>query len=102
MFLIELPYIKRIKREPLDPILQQLWNTLKKNNETLDDMKGDVNYCFTKILVTMLEKFGFSYAHISNIAAIPADVWDEFKAAIMRPYEVRKKNWNGEIKHLVI
>ena len=101
-----MPYIKPERRPDLDPILQGLWNELSTQRinvphaKTLDEMKGDVNYCFTKILVTMLKKFGVRYHNLSNIHAIPIDVADEFKDVFMRPYEDKKKAENGEVEPL--
>lgn len=103
-----MPYIKQSRRPKLDPLLQKLWNVLSMKptdkrglvgleEKTLDEMKGDVNYCFTKILVTMLEKFGRRYHNLSNIAAIPDDVHTEFKDIFMRPYEDEKKAENGAV-----
>jgi len=101
-----MPYIKQERRPDLDPILQKLWDVLNINfdisvkEKTLGAMKGDVNYCFTKILVTMLKKFGRRYHVLSNIRAIPQDVHDEFEEQFMRPYEDKKKTENGEITPL--
>lgn len=105
-----MPYIKPVRRPDLDPTLQLLWDRLVESNiepkhcdeipKTLDSMKGDVNYCFTKILVTMLKKFGTRYHTLSNIRAIPADVYDEFTKQFMRPYEDKKKAENGEVEPL--
>ncbi len=102
-----MPYIKQERRPDLDPILQKLWNELvvikggADLSNTLDKMKGDVNYCFTKILVTMLKKLGTRYHVLSNIHAIPVDVANEFKDVFMRPYEDKKKAENGEIEPLI-
>lgn len=104
-----MPYIKPERRPDLDPILQDLWNELverlphdtPEEKKPLDAMKGDVNYCFTKILVTMLAKFGAHYATLSNIEAIPKDVEKEFHEQFMRPYEDKKKAENGEIEPLI-
>lgn len=101
-----MPYIKQKRRPDLDPILQKLWDELVTSkihlfrNNTLDEMKGDVNYCFTKILVTMLVHFGSHYYSLSNIRAIAQDVADEFEKQFMSPYEEKKKAENGEIKSL--
>lgn len=65
-------------------------------------MKGDVNYCFTKILVTMLAKFGTCYHTLSNIEAIPKDVEKEFHEQFMKPYEKRKRAENGKVEPLEI
>jgi len=94
-----LPYIKQERRPDLDPLLEPLWNELSAG-KTLDEMKGDVNYCFTKILITMLKKFGMGYSNLSAIRAIPQDVHDEFTKQFMRPYEDKKKRENGEVKPL--
>ena len=101
-----MPYIKPERRPDLDPTLQKLWNVLIKDvfkgkDKTLDQIKGDVNYCFTKILVTMLAKFGARYHILSNIEAIPKDVEKEFHEQFMKPYEKRKKEENGEVKPLI-
>lgn len=108
-----MPYIKEKRRRKLDPILQELWDTVSvkptekrglvgMEEKTLDEMKGDVNYCFTKILVTMLAKFRTRYHVLSNIKAIPKDVADEFKRQFMHPYEDEKKLESGEVTPLRI
>jgi len=86
----------------LDPSLQNLWNALFREEKTLDQVKGDVNYCFTKVLITLLEKFGTRYHVLSNIRAIPRDVEDEFVKIFMNPYEGKKKRENGEVLPLKI
>jgi len=113
------PYIKPERRPDLDPILQKLWNAISKGTRgiegtihagssviprelTLDEMKGDVNYCFTKILITMLKKFGKHYCTLSDIRAIPQDVHDEFEEQFMKPYEKKKKEENGEVAPLLV
>jgi len=122
----KLPYIKQERRPDLDITLQQLWDAIIQKSvvensldtkelrinevvrlkdppkKTLDDIKGDVNYCFTKILVTMLEKFGTRYHVLSSIRAVPQDVHDEFEEQFMKPYEKRKREENGEILPLEI
>lgn len=102
-----MPYIKQERRPDLDPTLQELWNILIKDvfkgrDKTLDQIKGDVNYSFTKILVTMLKKFGTRYYVLSNIEAIPKDVEKEFHEQFTRPYEDKKKVENGEVTPLEI
>ena len=103
-----MPYIKPERRKLLDPILLQLFRQLDRiedglviRHTTLDEMKGDVNYCFTKILVSMVARFGKKYAVLSNIKAIPQDVLDEFQAVVMRPYEDKKRDENGVVDSLV-
>jgi len=112
------PYIKEERRPDLDPTLQELWNILIRRKieekvshfeptewseeKTLDEIKGDVNYCMTKLLVTMLKKFGKGYANLSNIRAIPQDVHDEFEEQFMKPYEKKKREENGEVLPLAV
>lgn len=87
-----MPYINHARRRGLDPALQKLWDCIFDDvAKPLDEVKGDVNYCFTKILVTLLEKYGARYHTLSNIRAIPMDVAEEFHAQYMRPYEDAKK-----------
>jgi len=71
-------------------------------NPTLKEVKGDVNYCFTKILITLLKKYGVGYANLSNIHAIAVDVANEFEHQFMRPYEDKKKKENGEVEPLKV
>lgn len=54
----------------------------------------------TKLLVSLLEKYGTRYHNLSNIHAIPVDVADEFKDQFMQPYEGRKKAENGPVTPL--
>jgi len=92
-----MPYIKPKKRSNYDPLLQQLWDSLIANNGSLDEMRGDINYCFTKILVTILAYWHVGYSMLSSVHSIPVDVANEFKDEFMRPYEVKKKEENGQV-----
>jgi len=103
-----MPYIKKKRRQQLDPVLQRLFDELtrigiKNGNimpKTLDEIKGEVNYCFTKILISLLAKFDIRYHTLSNIHAIPIDVADEFKRVFMDTYENKKREESGEVKPL--
>jgi len=107
-----MPYIKLERRLELDPILQELWDKLSEPTtevnhgdtipKTLDQIKGEVNYCFTKILHTLLRQYGTRYHNLSNIHAITVDVAAEFERQFMQPYEDVKKQQNGEVLPLEI
>lgn len=96
----KIPYIKQGNRPELDNHLQKLWEELNKGNPTLDEVKGKVNYCFTKILITLLKKYGTRYHTLSNIKAIAQDVVDEFGRQYMEPYEDEKIKENGKVQPL--
>ena len=105
----KLPYIKQEVRKELDPILQELWLALKGEviepdysirPRTLDEMKGLVNYCFTKILVSMLNFYGTRYHNLSSIHGVVVDAGDEFARIFMAPYEDKKRKESGEVKPL--
>jgi len=70
--------------------------------KTLDQIKGDVNYCMTKLLVTLKEKYGESYTVLSAIVGIPRDVEAEFRKKHMRRYEDKKEKENGTILPLKV
>lgn len=108
-----MPYIKPERRPDLDPLLQAVWDTIMKPTavesesgqkipKTLDEIKGDLNYCMTKFLVTALARFGTRYHTLSNIKAIPKDVLDEFCDQFMKPYEKKKREENGKVEPLKV
>lgn len=103
-----MPYIKPERRKELNPILQRLWDEIvlvrdaKEENytKTLDEIKGEVNYCFTKILVSMLDRYGTRYHILSSIHGVVVDAGDEFARIFMAPYEDEKRAESGEVKPL--
>lgn len=98
-----MPFIKQTFRPELDRILQDLFDMLICPKDIpLDKIKGDVNYCFFKILVTLVRKYGANYAILSNIESIPHDVEKAFHDFIMQPYEQRKMQENGFVKPLEV
>jgi len=107
-----MPYIKPERRSDLDPFLQNLWDVLIKKNmnavlsdgeeKTLDEIKGDINYCMTKLLVTLLAKYGIRYHTLSAIVGIPSDVEHEFRRIYMNTYEDEKIGESGEIQPLEV
>jgi len=100
------PYIKQLLRNEYDSVLQELWERIVPRQAedvkpiTLDDIKGDINYCMTKLLVTLKAKYGERYHILSTIAGIARDVEQEFRDVHMRPYEDRKRKENGDVKPL--
>lgn len=100
-----MPYIKPERRPDLDPILQKLWYviTIKDGKvRTLNEVKGDINYSMTKLLITALAQFGTRYHILSAVKGIPADVRDEFHDRFMRPYENIKIKENGVVHPLEV
>jgi len=100
------PYIKPERRPDLDPSLQKLWDSIFVSSSScdfekpLDKVKGDINYCMTKLLVTLKAKYGERYHVLSAIAGIARDVEQEFRDIHMRPYEDKKRKENGDVEPL--
>lgn len=98
-----MPYIKQERRKDFDPILKELCHELLNREVVkLEDVKGQVNYCFTKILVTLLERYKVGYKNLSAIHSIAVDVANEFRREYLEPYEDIKIKENGIVKPLKV
>ena len=95
-----MPFIKQENRDEINPILQQLWDLICPTGVSLHDVKGDINYCFFKILISLAKREGVNYANLSEIEAIPRDVAAAFHDFVFKPYEEIKEKQNGPVKAL--
>jgi hypothetical protein len=91
-----MPYIKQDKRDVLDPAIETLCQMLA--NLDLGDannMEGNINYIFTKVLRTF---YGESYADINSAMGILNSVTHEYYRIAAAPYENQKQFENGDVE----
>ncbi len=58
---------------------------------------GEMNFLITRIIMEFLGRKGKSYANMSAIRGVLADVSDEFWRRVMLPYEDVKMAENGDV-----
>lgn len=84
-----MPYINR----DLRPALEQ--------GRVLPKEPGELNYMITKLVDNYLKQrsqsLGVSYALLNEVKGILDEVKDEFRERIIKPYEARKKQENGDV-----
>jgi len=51
-----MPFIPQANRKDIDPILQQLWDLICPKGTEIREVKGDINYCFFKFLVSLVRR----------------------------------------------
>ena len=95
-----MPYIKQEKRKVLDPAIEQIRQRLVELS--LDDendcIEGNLNYIFTKILMTVYgDRRGTRYIHINDAVGVLECTKLEFYRKVAGPYEDQKEFDNGNI-----
>jgi len=88
-----MPYILQKRREPLDPIVNQLLDALEKINAGA----GDYNYVITSLLLGYIEFHGTRYEHFNTVHGILDCVGKEFYRRFTAPYEDEAKERNGDV-----
>lgn len=83
-----MPYIHRISREVLDPILDKFPFPLSP---------GEMNYLITKICKRYVEYNGLCYRTLNDIHGILNNADKEFYRRYTAPYEDEKIKQNGDI-----
>lgn len=58
---------------------------------------GELNFCFTDIIVEYLDDQGICYQAINDIIGALEQAKDEFRRRIIHPYEDRKILENGDV-----
>lgn len=95
---IEIPYIKKEKRPNFDDAINKLVALLKSSTDCGQHDSGDVVYALYRIVVAI---FGFGNFEIrSNALKCLDSVFEEYVENIMKPYEKKKKEENGDIPEL--
>lgn len=98
----KMPYIKQIDRKRYDKLIDELVHTLLDKHIIIDEnILGDINYIFSKILKKlMIESVGIDnigYAKRNNIIGVLECAKLEFYRRFLSPYEDQKISENGDI-----
>lgn len=103
-----MPYIKEDRRNDLDNDIDTLIKCIKNNmpksnsqdrgisNEQLLNVCGDINYCFSRILGSIMGNT--TYPKIAIITGVLENVKQEFYRRVASSYEDLKIKQNGDIK----
>lgn len=92
-----MPYIKQEKREVLNPAIDSLLNALRELecDDPANDMGGNLNYAFTKILH---QCYGERYAEMAQAVSVLEMAKLEFYRMKAAPYEEQKRFENGDVE----
>ena len=96
-----MPYIKEDRRFHLDGCIDTMVDCLKGKLVLPDDPKslsnilGDINYCFSRIIVRVMGDI--SYSKIAMITGVLENIKQEFYRRAASPYEDKKLAENGDI-----
>lgn len=91
-----MPYIKQDKRDVLNPAIETMLNALRELecDDPSNDMGGNLNYAFTKILH---QCYGERYAEMAQAVSVLEMCKLEYYRKIAAPYETQKEFENGEV-----
>ena len=91
-----MPYITQCKREVLNPAIDQLLNALRELecDDPSNDMGGNLNYAFTKILH---QCYGERYAEMAQAVSVLEMCKLEYYRKVAAPYESQKEFENGSV-----
>lgn len=94
-----MPYIKHESRTFLDGCIENMLRCLTDGNELTEQelaaILGEINYCFSRILVRCMNKP--SYNKIAMITGVLENIKQEFYRRVAEPYEDIKIISNGDI-----
>lgn len=91
-----MPYIKKIRRGGLDPLIEALQQRLRVNGCE----RGDVNYVVTRIALGVLASVP-GYKNYSDAIAALQDAADEIKRRCLSRYEDFSEDTNGDVVEFV-
>lgn len=91
-----MPYIKQDKRDVLNPAIETMLNALRELecDDPSNDMGGNLNYAFTKILH---QCYGERYAEMAQAVSVLEMCKLEYYRKVAAPYETQKEFENGEV-----
>ena len=92
-----MPYIKQEKRDALNPAIETILNALRELecDDPANDMGGNLNYAFTKILH---QCYGERYAEMAQAVSVLEMAKLEFYRMKAAPYEEQKRFENGDVE----
>jgi len=85
-----MPFIKQIIRPAIDKIVNENWFFLPHN--------GPLNYFLVKLMLRRRKQEGESYQFYKCYIAELRDAADEIFQLYQLPYEMKKKEENGDIE----
>lgn len=105
-----MPYIKEENRKTLNSCIEHLILCIKNNvsngesdpfkekltNEELMSICGDINYCFSRILGSLMGDI--SYPKIAIITGVLENIKQEYYRRVAEGYEDQKIAQNGDIR----
>jgi hypothetical protein len=86
-----MPYIHKERRAALDVIIEGLVKRLRD----IGQVKGDVNYAITRIVLETLNDD--NYATLSDCVSVLRDSADEIQRRLLAPYEETSIRKNGDM-----
>ncbi len=91
-----MPYIKQEKRDVLNPAIETLLNALRELecDDPANDMGGNLNYAFTKILH---QCYGERYSEMAQAVSVLEMCKLEYYRKVAAPYETQKEYENGSV-----
>lgn len=87
-----MPYIKKLDREIIDPLLSKL--------EEINLTDGDLNYIFTKLILNSLSKDKVNYQNLQNKIGMLECCKQELYRRLLTLYEDRKLTENNDVGYL--
>lgn len=83
-----MPYIKKYRRNALDPVIRELASHVGPSRE------GEANYIITRLL---LKIFNHNYKEFNAVLGVLEAVKLEFYSRVVRPYEQEKMEKEGDV-----
>lgn len=98
-----MPYIKKIDRGVLDPLIDQLLKDLPFEAATPEDVIGPLNYVLTRIVMGFLKSVEAkpTYATLALFSGMLSHVGAEFYRRVVTPYEDGKIVQNGDLPEFI-
>ena len=92
-----MPYITQCKRAVLNPAIETILSALRELecDDPANDMGGNLNYAFTKILH---QCYGERYAEMAQAVSVLEMAKLEFYRMKAAPYEEQKRLENGDVE----
>lgn len=97
-----MPYINEMRRQKLDPIVDQLVHALSElqldNFDDKNNTEGNLNYFISKLIREVYgNRNNTSYAAINDVVGMLECVKQEYYRKVAAPYENQKEHDNGTV-----
>lgn len=108
-----MPYIDQERRKKLDNSIANMslslkeliseqgniFNRSKISNEEFMELLGDLNYCFSRVISSLMTDV--SYSKVAMITGVLENIKQEYYRRVASPYEDKKISQNGDIKEYI-